>query len=402
MRKSVVTLLTCVGMAALSLGAQAQVSVIGQPSSAPVVSQRAKFEPAGDKVYHGAGLPETWDENGLRRQIQSYSAAAGKKLSVVTWFASTYENGRIKTWNGNYADSLARVKRLGALSLIKFSTQQDGAPSQSKNAASLKQIGLGVWDAYFKNAAEVVRDFRGPVFISLNHEMNGNWYPYSQAYPNSGTTAEEFIVAWRRIVNIFRQNGASNAAFVWSPNVPDVGGVPFYKYYPGDDYTDWIGVSFYSGNDPLAMNTIYRTYAAKKPFFVTEWATSPEKSRYNARFPGDAAWVKQFFNSLTTLYPRVKAISWFNWDKSDGNHTLTRVPDQARAYAQDIAAPRYLDQAIISGGGPNTVDVPRLVKPAPEIVLREVVPVESARVEAAPVAAPRRERPRLQIVPTVR
>jgi hypothetical protein len=380
---------------------------MGQPSSGAIVSPRAKYEPAGDKVYHGASLPETWDENGLRRQIQNYSSAAGKRLSVVTWFAATYEGGRIKTWNGNYADSLARVKRLGALSLIKFSTQQDGATSQQKNAADLRKISMGAWDDYFANAAQVVRDFGGPVFISIDHEMNGNWYPYSQAYPNSGVTANDFILAWRRIVDVFRKNGANNAAFVWSPNVPDVGGIPFSAYYPGDSYVDWIGVSFYSGNDPLAMSTIYRTYAAKKPFFVTEWATSPEKSRYNNRFPGDAAWVKQFFGALTTMYPRVKAISWFNWNKSDGNHTLTRVPDQAKAYAQDIAASRYLDQAIISGGGPNTVEVPRLDRGAPEIRLREVVPVERERVEAPrvvapPVVTPRRERLRLQIVPVQR
>ncbi len=275
MRKFVVTLAACLGMGTCSLTSQAQVAVMGQPSGAPIVSQRAKYEPAGDKVYHGASLPETWDESGLRRQIQSYSAAAGKRLSVVTWFAATYEGGRIKTWNGNYADSLARVKRLGALSLIKFSTQQDGATTQQKNAADLRKIAMGGWDDYFANAAQVVRDFGGPVFISIDHEMNGNWYPYSQAYPNSGVTANDFIVAWRRIVDIFRKNGANNAAFVWSPNVPDVGGVPFSAYYPGDNYVDWIGVSFYSGNDPMAMSTIYRTYAAKKPFFVTEWATSP-------------------------------------------------------------------------------------------------------------------------------
>lgn len=389
-------------MGTVCLNAEAQVSVMGQPTGAPIVSARAKYEPAGDKVYHGASLPQTWDENGLRQQIQSYSAAAGKKLSVVTWFASTYENGSIKTWHGNYADSLARVKRLGALSLIKFSTQQDGASSQAKNAADLRKIALGAWDAYFQDAAGVVRDFGGPVFISIDHEMNGTWYPYSQAYPNSGVTANDFVTAWRRIVTIFRQNGANNAAFVWSPNVPDVGGVPFTAYYPGDDYVDWIGVSFYSGNDPMAMSTIYRTYSAKKPFFVTEWATAPEKSRYNPRFPGDAAWVKQFFGALTTLYPRVKAISWFNWNKNDGNYTLTRVPDQTTTYAQNIAASRYLDQATISGGGPNTVEVPRLDRPAPEIKLREVVPVERAPIEAAPVVTPKRERLRLQIVPVQR
>lgn len=374
---------------------------MGQPNRATFTAPRAKFEPAGDKVYHGASLPDTWDEDGLRRQIQSYSAAAGKKLSVVTWFASTYENGRMTTWRSNYAASLARVKRTGALSLIKFSTQ-DYAFSTTRRAADLKQISLGVWDDYFKDAAQTVRDFGAPVFISIDHEMNGTWYPYSQAYAGSTTTASDFVAAWRRIVGIFRAGGASNAAFVWSPNVPDVGGVPFSKYYPGDDYVDWVGVSFYSGNDADALDTIYRAYSAKKPFFVTEWATAPEKSRYNPNYPGDAAWIQQFFTALTARYPRVKAISWFNWHNGDGNYVLTRTPEQTKVYAQDIAAPRYLAQPLAGDEGANTVEVPRLEVPSTEIKLREVVPVEGARVEAPAPQLPRRERLKLQIVPTVR
>ncbi len=361
----------------------------------------AKFEPEGDRVYHGASLPDTWDENGLRRQIQSYNAAAGKKLSVVTWFASAYETGRMTTWRQNYAPSLARVKRAGAISLIKFSTQ-DYAYDRTRRAADLRQIALGAWDEYFKDAAETVRDFKDPVFISIDHEMNGNWYPYSQSYPGSTLTAADFVAAWRRVVSVFRQNGANNAAFVWSPNVPDVGNVPFSKYYPGDDAVDWIGVSFYSGNDLGAMDAIYKTYALKKPFFITEWATAPEKSRYNPSYPGDAAWIQQFFAALSTRYPRVKAISWFNWNKGDGNYLLSRVPEQSKVYAQDIAAPRYLSQPTTSSSGTAGVtrEVALVERPSAEIRLREVVPREAVKVEVVKVERPRREPLKLQILPT--
>ncbi len=368
--------------------------------AAPLLAQpRAKFEPAGDSVYHGAALPQTWDENGLRTQFQTYKALSGKRTSVVTWFASTYENGRMTNWHQSYASSLERVKRLGAISLIKFSTQ-DYAYNSTKRAANLRQIALGAWDAYFQDAALAVKEFGGPVFISIDHEMNGTWFPYSQAYPNSGVTAGDFVAMWRRVVDIFRQNGASNAAFVWSPNVPDVGGVPFTAYYPGDDYTDWIGVSYYSGNAPGSLDTIYRTYSPKKPFFITEWATAPEKSRYNPAYPGDAAWVRQVFADLATRYPRVKAISWFQWNKDDGNYLLQRAPDQQKAYAADIAAPRYLDSYSGTATPINAVETPRIERATPEIVLREVAPVERRQVEAAPVQAPKRERIRLQILPS--
>jgi hypothetical protein len=381
------------GLFTLCLSAVAAACLgVGQPAFA------GKYEPAGDKVYHGASLPDTWSENGLATQVRTYQSIAGKRISVVTWFASTYENGRMTSWRQSYAPVMNRIRRAGALSLIKFSTQ-DYAYDSTRKIATTKQIAQGVYDAYFVEAAQAVKEFGGPIFISIDHEMNGTWYPYSEAYPNSGVTAADFVAAWQRIVNIFRKVGANNAAFVWSPNVPDVGPVPYTKYYPGDDYVDWIGVSFYSGNRMEAMEPIYRMYSDRKPFFITEWATAPEKSRYYPGYPGDAAWVNQVFQALVARYPRVKAISWFNWNKGDGNYLLQRVPDQTKIYAADIASPRYLDSPGVVQ--PNTgVEIVPIDRPSNEIILKEAPAAPPPAPVAPPVVQPRRERIRLQVVPT--
>jgi hypothetical protein len=367
----------------------------------------AKFEPPGNRVYHGASLPDTWNESGLRAQVQEYQRVAGKRISVVTWFASAYEQGRLTSWRNNYALPLARVRKAGAVSLIKFSVQ-DYAFAQTGRIASTRDIARGVYDAYFEEAAEAVRDFNDPVFVSINHEMNGTWYPFSEAFPGSSVTAQDYVAAWRRIVDVFRRKGANNAAFVWSPNVPDVGPVPYTKYYPGDDYVDWVGVSFYSGNPMSNLAQIYRTYAAKKPIFITEWATGEDKSRYFVGFPGEAQWIEQFFASLEKNYTRVKAISWFQWDKrqyGESNYQLQRVPEQAQTYTAQIQNPRYVDAAegILLGPRSNVEEVPLLVTPK-EIVLNgapavESAPLEKPAVERSAVENPRPQRPRLRIVP---
>ena len=400
--RAILVLTTVVAGFAAS-AAQAQIKIIGQNSPPPVKVQRAtaspaKYEPAGDKVYHGASLPDAWSENGLRRQISDYNAAAGKKISVVTWFASAYEKGRMTSWSQSYAPNMARVKRLGAVSLVKFSTQ-DYVYNETHKMANLKDISRGMWDEYFKQAAVAVKNFGGPIFISIDHEMNGNWYPYSQAYPGAQTTAADYVAAWKHIVDVFNNNGATNVAWVWSPNVPDVGGVGYEKYYPGDNYVDWIGVSLYSGNDSTAMDDIYQKYAAKKPFFITEWATAPEKNQYHPGFPGEVAWVKEFFATLNTRYPRVKAISWFNWNQGDGDYRLQRVPAQAKAYAGDVAAPRYLDSAGNLGVDNSRPSAPRLDTPGREVILRDVTPVENLTPKAAPVKRTLLDRVRLQAVP---
>ena len=183
---------------------------------------------------------------------------------------------------------------------------------------------------------------------------------------------------------------------MWSPNVPDVGPVGFAKYYPGDDVVDWIGVSFYSGNPVDNMEMIYRTYSAKKPFFITEWATSVEKNKYNTMFTNEGAWVRDVLAALQKKYPRVKGISWFQWQKEDGNHLLQRVPDQVLAYSAAIANPRYIDDAgPLLAMGPNK---PGGIVPIPrEIVLNEAKPVEIIKTEVIKPEAPARAPLKLSI-----
>lgn len=313
-------------------------------TSAPpelAVSTLRKFEPEWGSVYHGASLPEFWDDAGLQRQVQQFKKATGKGVATLTWYASIYTNGSLSSWRSQYAPILERARRMGAVSLVKFSTTNSSNPTPRSVAP--QQITMGMWDAYFEEFADTIKEFDSPVFISINHEMNGNWYPYSEAFPGGTSTAADYVAMWRHIVDIFRQRGVTNVAWVWSPNVPDVGSVSAAKYYPGDDYVDWVGISFYSSNKPMDMDPIYRTYSQRKPFFITEWATAPEKSRFNPKYPGDVAWINQFFDALETRYKRVKAISWFDWNAGDGNYKVGRNPKQLEAYARHISKPRYLE-----------------------------------------------------------
>jgi hypothetical protein len=112
--------------------------------------------------------------------------------------------------------------------------------------------------------------------------------------------------------------------------------------------------------------------------------------------------------SLQVAYPRIKGISWFQWNKEDGNHLLQRVPEQAQMYAAAVASPRYIDDAgqvvalTPASGAPRTVTVPReivLKEPVPLAVPRqETVRTETVRTEA-PATVPPRAPIKLQILP---
>lgn len=396
---------------------------------APAQAQGRSIEvPGGNQVYHAAHFSQDWQnsfDNGLklRAAIDRFGSPslAGKKVAVVTWFASAFENGRLRPWGEPQRNALDKVQKSGAMSLIKFSTQDPNfrANPQILQAAA---IARGEQDVYFGNMAGVIKRFGQPVFISLNHEMNGIWYPYSQPYnpaingPAPRTTAADYVKAWQRIVTIFQKVGATNAIWMWSPNAEDVGGVPFQNYYPGDNYVDWIGISLYSDNPPDSLAKLDAFAASRgKPIFINEFATGETKnqnySKYRGRpFPGDAKWVADFFRTLETRYPNVKGVSWFETNKRpyEDNFLLERVPDQARAYSTAVKNPRYVG-AKAQANTRVAVEAPRREEVPRESVRAEVpplarppiqaTPVEVVRTETVPVEGRRRSGLKLKILP---
>ena len=149
---------------------------------------------------------------------------------------------------------------------------------------------------------------------------------------------------------------------------------PYAPYYPGDDAVDWVGMSLYHWGssypwganalpepgkfaalltgqyrgtigDETAVPDFYSTYANAhhKPVAITETAAFFAPSR-----PGDetaikAAWSKQVFDpSITTRFPRLEMINWFEWDKyetevkAEVDWAVTRTPHLARAFATDL------------------------------------------------------------------
>jgi mannan endo-1,4-beta-mannosidase len=83
---------------------------------------------------------------------------------------------------------------------------------------SLPQVGYrsgdiagGLQDEYIRRTARSLARFPGTVWLRYAHEMNGYWYPWSR-----GPVA--YRRAWRRVVALFRIEGADNVRFVFSVN----------------------------------------------------------------------------------------------------------------------------------------------------------------------------------------
>ena len=90
-----------------------------------------------------------------------------------------------------------------------------------------------------------------PLFVRFAHEMNGNWYPWSEGV--NGNRQGDFVRAWRHVHDIVVRAGARNVSWIWSVNRDYTGSTPLAGLYPGDAYVDWDGVDVYNGGTAVAM-----------------------------------------------------------------------------------------------------------------------------------------------------
>ena len=201
---------------------------------------------------------------------------------------------------------------------------------------SLAQIASGIDDTYITEFATEVRRLQVPIAISFGHEMNGDWYPWG----TKTTTPSQFVRAWQLIHNIFQnQVGATNAIWVWDPNVINpVPKVALAPYYPGDQYVDWVGVTgYYATYGPHTFDTLFgptmdqiRTFT-QKPFFISETASEP-----GARRPEDIA---DLFDGVAD-HPDVLGFIWFDIPK-DANWQIDGNPAALAAFRTAVSNPLF-------------------------------------------------------------
>jgi hypothetical protein len=321
----------------------------------PVVRPLAKLE-LKDKIYHGV-LLNTDTQAQFDKLYAKYVALVGKKPTMIGTFHARWSNGVEQPEELFYQ----RLVRIGAVPnvvpFIKLYTCDWKVPGPMMKA---DDILAGKEDAYFIHLAEMSKKFGKPFLLSIDHEMNGNWFSYSENYNRGGKTdwtAEKFVLIWRKIYKIFQDNGATNVAFAWCPGangkplvIYDNQGKPLVKYdslnsykayYPGDDYVDWVGASFYNDVNHSAMDNLAATYP-NKPIILAEWGTeAPRGAWYQPKpYPGDAQHMQMTFDLFTTRYPNMKAMTYFEWGPTVD---IDRVPKQVEIYKRGISNPIFFN-----------------------------------------------------------
>ena len=201
-------------------------------------------------------------------------------------------------------------------------------------------INSGSLDACFRHFANQAKALNGLLYLRRFHEMNGTWYPWAVAGKE-----QAHINAWRRMVDIFRAEGANNVKFVWCPNERFSGDAgPYANYYPGDAYVDYLCLDGYNwasanGSSWQSFNQIYRdsydeiaALPSRDPLMIGEYASHTG--------PGDKAqWIKDMRASVKSgAYPRLRVMNWFNQNRDNATwqvNSSQAVLDAYRAFAAD-------------------------------------------------------------------
>jgi hypothetical protein len=167
---------------------------------------------------------------------------------------------------------------------------------------TLADILSGSWDGYITNWLKGAKAWQNTVIVRLMPEMNVG-QPYTVGM--NGNTAEQFVAAWRHIVGIGRQVGATNVKWMWNPDRAFKGSQPLAPLYPGRYWVDWIGIDGYNFGtadhggwiwfrDLFAPTvTIIRQFAPYKPMMIAEVGCTD--SRYKA------AWMSGMFEKAPAM-----------------------------------------------------------------------------------------------------
>jgi hypothetical protein len=178
---------------------------------------------------------------GSPSQLNSTDSGLGKAPSSLGFFAY---------WNQVYpSDKVTTSWHDGALPVMTWmSTSSDGT---STSNYSFTHILDGDLDAYlYKYAGAIVRA-NLPVVIRFDHEMNGNWYPWSAGHTDYNNSPAKYVAVWRHVWNIFQSVGANDdVIWLFSPGrVDNIAGLTSVSSisddYPGDAYVDWVGATVY-------------------------------------------------------------------------------------------------------------------------------------------------------------
>ncbi len=338
-----------------------------------VYAKTKLIEPTANSIYFSAfpdfGGPE---DDVTTSRITDFEGLAGKD---ITWaeFSLNWLNGIVYP-----QDSIHTIHNQGVFPLLRLMPRSDFDEGHQETVYSLQKIIDGEFDVQLHQMAQDAKADGIPFGVDFAVEPTGDWFGWSGTFNGGGTTdqygdpsypdgPERWRDAYRHIIDIFRAENVTHVTWFFHPDIqrePDEEWNSPKYYYPGDDYIDWIGISIYGAQIPVAsedwvlfselltdQHQLITEISNQKPFCVLEFGVTDD---YPSESKSD--WLSNAFATiLDNPYIDFKAINYWheNWENEDTGNPETKLridssPGVLNTFRSLISNSRFISSARLS------------------------------------------------------
>ncbi|KDR94825.1 Glycosyl hydrolase family 26 [Peptoclostridium litorale DSM 5388] len=319
--------------------AKADYAVSYEDKDIDIKGENIRLKIGRQRMLWGIMHPHNLDGSDYTSNLKPFEEEMGRKFEFLMTYSDfehdvnldevedVYEDGRVimLTWQPwTYIDK----------------TQNENLESES--TVLIPEIIKGSYDEYIRKWARDIKSIGNPVFVRFANEMNGDWDAWCAWY--FGKDTELYNEAWKHLWNIFKEEGADNALFVWNPHdrsYPDFVWNNSHMYYPGDEYVDWVGLTGYNngtsfngdswrefGEIYYPLYNDYMKHYSEKPFMITEFSCNEDG--------GDKAkWINDGFNEFANM-PNIKIAVWFNQVDTKWQYNIDSSKRSYRAFQNSV------------------------------------------------------------------
>ena len=246
--------------------------------------------------------------------VRDFADASNARVGVVSFYANWRHDRDLPTW------WLDQIHAMGAVPMIGWEPWDPGASLTMQPDYQLRDIIAGRHDWLIDRWASQAAAYGKPMMIRFAHEMNGDWYPWSELV--NGNRPGEFVDAWRHVHARFQAAGATNVQWVWNPNVETPWSIPMAELWPGDDVVDLAAIDGYNAGTALpwggwrsaeaVIGSIalpeLRSVVGDVPIVIGETGSTESG--------GDkAGWIADLFIWLEREHPDISMVIWFDESK---------------------------------------------------------------------------------------
>ncbi|MBR5135284.1 MAG: hypothetical protein IKV35_06770, partial [Clostridia bacterium] len=254
----------------------------------------------------------------INNEKNRLTEAIGQEYGIMPTYTHLGYGNYLPSFPSSMAESFAGGNGFNGKPVLQFTYQY--TISNNTNLAGptpVFNVMRGDYDAHFRQLARDIKNYGKPVLFRLNNEMNTDWTSYSGIV--SLLDPDIFISGWRRLYDIFEQEGVDNCIWIFNPFTPTT---PYSSwgntlcYMPGEEYVQILGLTNYEMGNGSTVESFYsmynevyensKDYFMNMPWVISEFACGAGgEVKYN--------WDYDYWQSTTLGRNRTQQATWISY-----------------------------------------------------------------------------------------